>query len=129
MKSGGFPLLRRGMPRPEVSRLNEKEAVDAGPPISDDHLFAVVDALDEIARETGKTIPQIALNWLLQRPTVSSVIIGARDEEQLRQNLGATGWNLDAGQMARLNGASRVRPMYPYWHQQSFSERNPRPAA
>jgi aryl-alcohol dehydrogenase-like predicted oxidoreductase len=87
----------------------------------------VVDALDAAAAETGKTVPQIALNWLLQRPTVSSVIIGARTEEQLRQNLGAVGWNLTAEQVARLDKASAKTPVYPYWHQQQFTERNPLP--
>lgn len=117
--------LRRGAPKPEVSRLNEQAAVDAGPPVPDEHLYAVVDALDEITLETGKTVPQIALNWLLQRPTVSSVVIGARTEEQLQQNLGAIGWNLNTDQMARLNKASSVRACYPYWQQQGFPERNP----
>src|SRR5262249_20739158 len=82
--------IRRGTALPEGSRLHETASF--GPPVEDEHLFRVVDALDEIAEETGKTVPQIALNWLLQRPTVSSVIIGARNEEQLRQNLGAVGW-------------------------------------
>jgi aryl-alcohol dehydrogenase-like predicted oxidoreductase len=90
-------------------------------------LYKVVDALDEIAKETGKTVPQIALNWLLQRPTVANVIIGARNEEQLRQNLGAVGWNLTADQVAKLDAASRVTPIYPYWHQRLFQERNPLP--
>ena len=86
----------------------------------------VVDALDEVAAETGKTVPQIALNWLLQRPTVATVIIGARNEEQLKQNLGAVGWNLTKEQVAKLDAAS-ARPLaYPYWHQDGFS-RNPRP--
>ncbi len=86
-----------------------------------------MDALDEVAAETGKTVPQIALNWLLQRPTVASVIIGARDEKQLRQNLGAVGWNLTTEQVAKLDAASDVTPVYPYWHQRQFIERNPLP--
>ena len=87
----------------------------------------MVDALDEVAEETGKTVPQIALNWLLQRPTVASVIIGARDEAQLKQNLGAAGWNLTAEQIAKLDAASDATPTYPYWHQRQFVERNPLP--
>ena len=83
-------------------------------------------ALDEVAKETGKSVTQIALNWLLQRPTVSTVIIGARNEEQLRQNLGAVGWNLTSEQVARLDKASARTPIYPYWHQSGF-ERNPSP--
>lgn len=118
--------IRRGQPRPEVSRL--PVTAKAGPPVPDEHVFSVVDALDEIASETGKTVPQIALNWLVQRPTVSSVIIGARDEEQLRQNLGAVGWKLTPDQIAKLDRASDVQMPYPYWHQQQAAgERNPRP--
>ena len=92
----------------------------------DETQIASVDALDEVSRETGKTIPQIALNWLLQRPTVASVIIGARNEEQLRQNLAAAGWNLTPKQVAKLDAASEVTPAYPYWHQRQFA-RNPKP--
>ena len=98
-----------------------------GRTIPDEHLYKVVDALDAIAAETGKTVPQIALNWLLQRPTVSSVIIGARDEAQLRENLGAVGWQLTTAQVAALDAASAVTPAYPYWHQRGFVERNPPP--
>jgi aryl-alcohol dehydrogenase-like predicted oxidoreductase len=118
--------IRRGAPLPETSRLRSKIAVDKGPPVSDEYLFGVVDALDAVANEVGKTIPQVALNWLLQRPTVSNVIIGARNEEQLRQNLGAVGWDLTEAQVAKLDAASAVTPAYPYWHQASF-ERNPSP--
>ena len=89
--------VRRGQPLPATSRLQSKLVTDIGPPVADEYVYRVVDALDEVARETGKTVPQIALNWLLQRPSVANVIIGARNEEQLRQNLGAVGWNLTAG--------------------------------
>jgi aryl-alcohol dehydrogenase-like predicted oxidoreductase len=116
--------IRRDQPIPAVSRLHE--TASWGPPVADDYLYKVVDMLDEIAHETEKTVPQIALNWLLQRPTVSSVIIGARNEEQLRQNLGAVGWNLTTDQVKRLDDASKVNKTYPYWHQSSF-ERNPPP--
>jgi aryl-alcohol dehydrogenase-like predicted oxidoreductase len=93
-------------------------------------LYKVVDALDNVAKETGKTVPQIALNWLLQRPTIATVIIGARNEEQLKQNLDAAGWNLTAEQIAKLDAASDVTPIYPYWHQRAaFVERNPAAAA
>ena len=87
----------------------------------------MVDALDEVAKETGKSVPQIALNWLLRRPTVASVIIGARNEEQLRQNLEAVGWNLTDGQVAKLDAASKPVLPYPYWHQWQFAERTPPP--
>ena len=65
-----------------------------GPPVDDERLYEVVDALESVAGETGKSVPQVALNWLLQRPSVSTVIIGARNEKQLKDNLGAVGWNL-----------------------------------
>jgi aryl-alcohol dehydrogenase-like predicted oxidoreductase len=117
--------IRRNQPIPELSRLHK--TAEAGPQMPDEYLYTVVDALDAVAAETGKSVPQIALNWLLQRPTVSSVIIGARNEEQLRQNLAAEGWNLTADQVASLDKASELPPIYPYWHQRQFTERNPAP--
>ena len=119
--------IRRGQPAPANSRMQSQRQQDAAPPVSDEYLYGVVDALDAVAAETGKTVPQVALNWLLQRPTVSSVIIGARNEEQLRQNLGAVGWNLTPEQVAKLDAASAATPAYPYWHQRGFVERNPLP--
>ena len=119
--------VRRGAPLPATSRLQSKVAVDKGPPVDDEYLFRVVDALDAVAKETGKTVPQVAINWLLRRPTVANVIVGARNEEQLRQNLGAVGWALSADQVARLDAASAVMPAYPYWHQVQFADRNPPP--
>jgi aryl-alcohol dehydrogenase-like predicted oxidoreductase len=115
--------IRRGQPLPKQSRLHK--TAEQGPQVADESLYTVVDALDEVAKETGKTVPQVALNWLLQRPTVSSVIMGARNEEQLRQNLASEGWNLSAAQVAKLDQASDVTPIYPYWHQRQFEERNP----
>ena len=117
--------LRRGQPLPEASRLHK--TAKFGPPVAEEYLYQVVDALDEVAKETGKTIPDIALNWLLQRPTVVSVVIGARDEKQLRQNLGAVDWKLSEDQVAKLDAASELTPPYPYWHQRQFAERNPLP--
>lgn len=118
--------IRRGQPPPATSRLRSAANVDMGPPVADEYLFRVVDALDEVAHETGKTVPQVALNWLLRRPSVATVVIGARNEEQLRQNLGAVGWALTPAQVARLDAASATQPPYPYWHQRGF-ERNPPP--
>jgi aryl-alcohol dehydrogenase-like predicted oxidoreductase len=117
--------IRRGKPLPETSRLHKTS--EMGPQVEDEYLYKVVDALDAVAAETGKTVPQVALNWLLQRPTVSSIIVGARNEEQLKQNLGAVGWNLSADQVAQLDKASEKTPIYPYWHQRQFVERNPLP--
>lgn len=117
--------LRRGQPLPAVSRLHK--TAESGPQVSDEYLYGVVDAIDEVAKETGKTVPQIALNWLLQRPSVSSVIMGARTEEQLKQNLQAEGWKLTAEQVAKLDAASEAQQIYPYWHQRSVIQRNPPP--
>ncbi len=116
--------IRRGQPLPKVSRLHK--TAEQGPQVADDYLYRVIDALDEVSRETAKTVPQIALNWLLQRPSIATVVLGARNEEQLRQNLGATGWSLSGEQIARLDAASEQSPAYPYWHQRQF-ERNPKP--
>ena len=119
--------IRRGTPLPEGSRLHATAGF--APPVEEERLYRVVDALDVLAEETGKTVPQIALNWLLRRPTVASVLIGARNEAQLRQNLGALGWALSADQVARLDAASAITPpypYYPYWNGQ-FSERSPAP--
>ncbi len=118
--------IRRGQPLPAASRLQSRVVVENGPPVADEYVYRVVDALDVVAEETGKTVPQIALNWLLQRPTVATIVIGARNEEQLRQNLGATGWNLTPEQVARLDTASATTRAYPYWHQHGF-DRNPSP--
>ncbi|WP_181764722.1 aldo/keto reductase [Streptomyces albidus (ex Kaewkla and Franco 2022)] len=118
--------VRRGQPLPAGSRLHE--TADFGPPVEDEHLFRVVDVLDGIAEETGRTVPQIAINWLLQRPTVSSVIIGARNETQLRQNLGAVGWKLDPEHMDRLDAVSTRTapyPYFPYRRQEAFARLNP----
>jgi aryl-alcohol dehydrogenase-like predicted oxidoreductase len=117
--------IRRETGIPAVSRLHK--TADNGPPVPEDYLYKVVDALIAMGEEVGKSVPQVALNWLLQRPTVASVIIGARDEKQLRDNLGAIGWNLTADQVRRLDEASAVTKTYPYWHQSQFTERNPAP--
>ena len=117
--------LRRNQPLHKESRLHK--TAEFGPPVADEYLHKVMDALDAVGQETGKPVAQVALNWLLQRPTVSNVIIGARNEEQLRQNLGAVGWNLTADQVAKLDAASNVTLSYPYWHQRQFAERNPPP--
>jgi len=117
--------IRRGQPLPAGSRLHETAGF--APPVHDERLYRVVDAMDQVAEETGRTLPQIALNWLLRRPTVASVLIGARDEVQLKQNLGALGWALTTEQVARLDAASAVTPpypYYPYWNGQ-FAERSP----
>ncbi|MBB3540683.1 MULTISPECIES: aldo/keto reductase [unclassified Rhizobium] len=118
--------IRRGQPLPEGSRLHQ--TAEYGPPVDDEKLYDIVDALFEVSEETGKTVPQIALNWLIGRPTVSSVIIGARNEEQLRQNLGAVGWSLSKEQVEKLDNASEVTapyPHFPYRRQEAFARLNP----
>jgi aryl-alcohol dehydrogenase-like predicted oxidoreductase len=119
--------VRRGQPLPEVSRLHKTGQM--GPQMTDEYLYKVVDALDSLAAETGRSVPQLALNWLLRKPTISSVIIGARNEQQLRDNLAAASFVLTAEQMARLDQASHVEAPYPYWHQRQFQNRNPLPPA
>jgi len=119
--------IRRNRAEPPSRRLRETAAF--APPVDDERLFRVVDVLEAISEETGKSIPQVAINWLLGRPTVATVLIGARDEAQLRENLGAVGWTLSAEQVARLDAASYVTPpypYYPYWNGQ-FAERTPPP--
>lgn len=110
---------------PSVSRLHATG--DLGPPVEEQYLFNIIDALEEIAKQTEKTIPQVAINWLLQRPTVANVIIGARNEEQLKDNLGSIGWNLTPEQIMVLDKASQKHLPYPYWHQLGFKELNPPP--
>jgi aryl-alcohol dehydrogenase-like predicted oxidoreductase len=117
--------IRRGTGLPKQSRLHV--TADNGPPVEDEYLFRVMEAIDGVAKETGKSVPQIALNWLLQRPTVANVIVGARDEQQLKQNLGSVGWKLKQAQIAKLDTASARTKTYPYWHQEEFVERNPLP--
>ena len=117
--------VRRNQAPPAESRVSMvTETAQSG---NEETLYRTVELMDELAGETGKTHAQIALNWLLQRPTVTSVIFGARNEEQLRANLGAIGWQLSAEQMSRLDAASAIPPIYPYWHQRNFKERNPLP--
>ncbi|RZK00863.1 MAG: aldo/keto reductase [Novosphingobium sp.] len=116
----------RDRPLPSGSRLHDTEQF--APPVETEYLYRVIDALEAVAAETGRKVPQIAINWLLQRPTVSSVIIGARNEEQLRQNLGAVGWSLTPEQIAALDAASQELPPYPhspYRQQQGFARLNP----
>ena len=115
--------IRRGQSLPEVSRLHK--TAESGPPVPEEHLYKIVDALDALASETGKTIPQLAVNWLLRKPTVASVIIGARNEQQLRDNLAAASFVLTPEQVAKLDGASEATRAYPYWHQLGFKARNP----
>ncbi len=111
---------------PKEGRIAQGGAA-GGPPVDDERLFTVVDTLQNVAAEVGKTIAQVALNWLLQRPTVSNVIVGSRNANQLKQNLGALGWKLDEAHIAKLDAVSHREPSYPYWHQKDFDQRNPKP--
>jgi len=119
--------VRRGQPLPKVSRLQDANTVRIAPPVEDEFLYGVMDVLDDVAKETGRSVAQIAINWVLQRPSVATVIIGARDETQLRQNLAAADFKLTPAQIAKLESASAKPRIYPYWHQAQFAERNPFP--
>jgi aryl-alcohol dehydrogenase-like predicted oxidoreductase len=116
--------IRRNQPAQPGTRAHD--IAGTGPHFEEERLFRIVDALDAVAEATGKTVPQVALNWLLQRTTVSSIIIGARNEEQLIQNIGAIGWKLTQEQIADLDRASDVPPAYPVWHQRGFPMLNER---
>ncbi|SFH82869.1 aldo/keto reductase [Planctomicrobium piriforme] len=117
--------IRRDQPLPE-GRIKSGGG-EAGPQVDDEYLYTVVDALLDVSKETEKTVSQVALSWLLQRPSVVNIVIGARNEEQLRQNLGATGWTLTPDQITKLDDASRKLPAYPYWHQMGADAINPKP--
>lgn len=118
---------RRNQPLPADSRVAQGGSPVPEAVVNEEVFYNTLDALDQVAEETGKTVAQVALNWLLQRPTVSSIIFGARNEEQLRQNLGAVGWNLTLEQVKKLDQASEVPPIYPYWHQRQNLKLNPIP--
>jgi aryl-alcohol dehydrogenase-like predicted oxidoreductase len=124
MLSGKY---RRNQPMPQNSRVAQGGSPVPGNAIDNERLYNIIDRLDAIAKETGKTVAQVSLNWLLQRPTVSSIIIGARNEEQLKQNLEAVGWNLSVDQIKSLDEVSEVFPVYPYWHQRQFPMLNAAP--
>ena len=124
MLSGKY---RRNQPMPQNARVAQGGSPVPGETIDNERLYNIIDRLDTIAKETGKTIAQISLNWLLQRPTVSNIIIGARNEEQLKQNLDAVGWNLTLEQVKSLDEVSEVFPVYPYWHQRQFPMLNAAP--
>jgi len=117
---------RRDLPAPNA-RVSQGGSPVPGEVFSKDLLYRITDALDEVAKETGKTIVQVALNWLLRRPTVDNIIFGARNEEQLKQNLGAVGWSLTLAHVKKLDAASDVTPIYPYWHQRQHSVLNAAP--
>ena len=116
---------RRENPMPSDSRI--AQGGGEGPRIPEEYWYGIVDVLDQLAAETGKTVAQVALNWVLQRPTVCNVIVGARNEEQLKQNLGAIGWKLTTEQLKQLDAASEREPIYPYWHQRKSPDLNPLP--
>jgi aryl-alcohol dehydrogenase-like predicted oxidoreductase len=111
---------RRDRPAPSDARVAQGGSPVLGTSSDDERLYTIVAVLDELAEETGRSVAQISLNWLLQRPTVANIIIGARNEEQLRQNLDAVGWNLTLEQVKKLDSASEILPPYPYWHQRQF---------
>ena len=113
---------RRGQEKPADARL--AQGGEQGPPVNYERLYKIIDALDEVAEETGRSLAQVALNWLLQRPTVANLVIGARNEAQLKHNLDAVGWNLTPEQVKKLDAASDRDPIYPYWHQRLVPQLN-----
>ena len=106
---------RRGAPGPEGSRL--LSGWDEPPVRDQDKLYDIVDVLVEVAAARGASPAEVALAWLLERPAVTSVIVGARTSEQLTDNLGAAALSLTADELARLEQVSRPPLLYPYWHQ------------
>jgi len=118
---------RRNQPIPKNTRVAQGGSPVPADTIDNERLYNIIDRVDAIANETGKTAAQISLNWLLQRPTISNIIIGARNEDQLKQNLDAVGWNLSLDQVKSLDEASETFPVYPYWHQREFPMLNAAP--
>ena len=119
--SGKF---RRDAPRPSVSRLNE---LDVPGTVDFDRLYRIVDTVTDVARARAVTPAQVALNWVMNKPGVDTVIVGARDEAQLRDNLAAAAFRLSAEEMTLLDEVSALPEPYPMWHQHKFGiERNPR---
>lgn len=118
---------RRSNPMPPDSRVAQGGSPIPAKTVNYERLYQIMDALDEVAAQTNKTVAQVAFNWVLQRPSVSTIIIGARNEEQLKQNLGSIGWNLTIDQLQQLDKASEVPPIYPYWHQRQNEKLNPLP--
>jgi aryl-alcohol dehydrogenase-like predicted oxidoreductase len=118
---------RRNQPAPADARVAQGGSPIPASAITDEVFYNIIDELEAIAKEVEKTVAQVAINWLLQRPTVSNIIIGARNEEQLKQNFGAVGWNLTLDQVKRLDKVSEVPPVYPYWHQRDFPMLNAAP--
>jgi len=117
----------RNKPMPQDSRVAQGGSPVPEAVVNEEVFYNITDVLDEVAEETGKSVAQVSLNWLLSRPTVSSIIIGARNEEQLKQNLGAVGWKLSTEQLQKLDAASETPTIYPYWHQRQNTSLNPLP--
>ncbi len=118
---------RSNQPLPANARVAQGGSPIHSETVNNERLYKIIEVLDRVAGETGKTISQVSINWLLQRPTVANIIIGARNEEQLKQNLGSVGWNLTFEQIKKLDAASEVLPAYPYWHQRQFPMLNTAP--
>jgi aryl-alcohol dehydrogenase-like predicted oxidoreductase len=115
--SGGLlsGKYRRGKPRPKGTRLSGPQP---GPiPHDEEKGYDVVEELDKIAKAHKATVAQAALNYMLAKEGVSSVIIGARTPEQLKDNLKTVDWELSAEEVARLDEISKPLPLYPYWMQ------------
>jgi aryl-alcohol dehydrogenase-like predicted oxidoreductase len=109
---GGFLTgkYRSGQRPPEDSRLAR---VDMWNRLANERNYSTLEAVEQIAKERGRPISQVALAWVNQQPGVSSVIYGARTEEQNDQNLGAIGFRLEVAELAALDKASALPPEYP----------------
>lgn len=118
---------RRNHPIPADSRVAQGGSPVPESAIPEELFYKIINVLDEVAIETGKSVAQVSLNWLLQRPTIDTLVIGARNEEQLKQNLEAVGWNLSTEQIKKLDAASEIPTIYPYWHQRQNLKLNPLP--
>ncbi len=111
--AGGFlsGKFRRGAERPEGARRSKFDF----PPIDRERAFQAIDLMEETGKERDATVAQVALAWLLAKPPVSSVILGAKRPEQLEADIGATQVELTADDMARLDAIAPPKPEYPSW--------------
>lgn len=124
--SGGFftGKFRKGTSLPENARRSNREASSLKFwPVDEEKGFEIVEKLEAIGKKHNKSVAQTALNWLLQKPKISSVIIGARNIQQLTENTGAIGWNLSPDDTIELDIISKPVIPYPMWHQKYSDER------
>jgi aryl-alcohol dehydrogenase-like predicted oxidoreductase len=119
---GGFLTgkYRRGKPRPQGARRSDPTGQFLQ--FDEEKGFDIVDELEKIADNHKATITQTALNYLLRKPGVTSVIVGAKTKEQLMDNLKAAAWEMTADEVARLDELSKPPRAYPYWMLERLSQ-------